>query len=384
MGIYASKPFDVLDPSALDMIEGNADHILQNIGLDLQGDPTSLDAMSSVGARIEGDRIYIDAAILRDLIATAPASFEWQGPTGKTSVRIGGDRPVMTPTFGPPRVKLSDGTIRMGTLEDYRHLVQICDEAPVMDSTGFLLCIAHRNGAMVDHMEMAQAHLELSQKPMMGAVISEHALRDIASAVGASKPDPPCRLFHMINLTPPLVYQSNPLRCLRASAELGQATGIWSYMMMGATAPVTVAGALSQGLAEVMVGLALTQIYRPGAPVVGGIFATPFSMQFMGPTFGTPESHLTHIAGCQLIRRLGIPTRGDGMLSSSKLNDAQAGYEGAAAFGGSMAGGADLILHAAGWSEFGRLYDIEKLKSDCALISQSLGANVVPLRSGPL
>ncbi len=370
MNMHVAKPFDVLDPKALDIIERNADQILETIGVELQGDPVSLEAMSSVGARVEGERVYVRSEVLRAIISKAPSAFDWEGPTGKTSVRVGGDRPVLTPTFGPPKVKLSDGTVRMGTLEDYRELVSICDASPVLDSTGFLLCIAHRNGAMVGHMQMLQAHLELSEKPIMGTVISEEALRDIATAVGVTGPNPPCRLFHMINLTPPLVYQPNPLQCLRASAELGQATGVWSYMMMGATAPVTLAGALAQGLAEVMVGLALTQTYNPGAPVVGGLFATPFSMQFMGPTFGTPESQLAHIAGCQLIRRLGIPTRGDGMLSSSKLNDAQAGYEGAAAFGGSMIGGADLILHAAGWSEFGRLYDVEKLKSDCDLIAQ--------------
>ncbi|WP_416536323.1 MULTISPECIES: trimethylamine methyltransferase family protein [unclassified Phaeobacter] len=71
----------------------------------------------------------------------------------------------------------------------------------------------------------------------------------------------------------------------------------------------------------------MTQIYRPGTPVIGGIFATPFSMQFMGPIFGTPESHLAQLAGCQLVRRLGVPCRGDGLVKSSKINDAQAGYE---------------------------------------------------------
>ncbi|MEO0921392.1 MAG: trimethylamine methyltransferase family protein, partial [Pseudomonadota bacterium] len=170
----------------------------------------------------------------------------------------------------------------------------------------------------------------------------------------------------------PLTYQVNPLRCLRASAELGQGTVISSYMMMGATSPVMMAGALAQGLAEILVGLALTQIYRPGAPVVGGIFATPFSMQFMGPVFGTPESHLVQLAACQLIRRLGIPVRGDGMISSSKLNDAQAGYEGAGVLGASLLGGADLILHSAGWLEAGRLVSLEKCQTDMAWIEQVL------------
>lgn len=93
-------------------------------------------------------------------------------------------------------------------------------------------------------------------------------------------------------------------------------------MMMGGTSPVTVAGAMAQGLAEYMVGLALTQIYRLGTPVVGGIFATPFSMQFMGPVYGTAETHLAQLIGCHLVRRLGVPCRGDGLVTSSKINDA--------------------------------------------------------------
>lgn len=80
-----------------------------------------------------------------------------------------------------------------------------------------------------------------------------------------------------------------------------------SYMMMGATSPVTVAGALAQGLAETMLALALTQIWRPGVPVVGGIFATQFSMRYMGPMFGLPEAQLVQMASVQLMRRLGDP-----------------------------------------------------------------------------
>lgn len=221
-------------------------------------------------------------------------------------------------------------------------------------------------------MELARAHLALSEKPMMGTVLSEGALREVANAAGITNSQSGCRLLHLVNLTPPLVYQANPLRCLRASAEFGQASLVVSYMMVGATAPVTVAGALAQGLAEIMVGLALTQIYHPGSPVIGGIFATPFSMQFMGQIFGTPESHLAQLAGCQLVRRLGIPCRGDGLITSSKINDAQAGYEGASALGASLTGGADLILHAAGWLEFGRTVGIDKLKSDEAILNSQL------------
>ncbi len=372
-------PFALLEAHSLTAIEEQAARILDEIGVELQGDPESLEAMEAVGARIEGERVRVDAEPLRALIGQAPDRFVWQGQSAAASVTVGGDRPVLVPFYGPPNVRQADGRTRPGTLRDYRDLVRFCEASPALDSTGFQLCIAHEGQELVPYMELARAHLELSDKPMMGTVLSEEALRNVAAAAGVGSAADGCRLLHLINLTPPLVYQQNPLRCLRASARMGQASLVTSYMMMGATAPVTVAGALAQGLAEIMVGLALTQIYRPGAPVVGGLFATPFSMQFMGPVFGTPESHLAQIAGCQLVRRLGIPCRGDGLLTSSKINDAQAGYEGASALGASLAAGADLILHAAGWLEFGRTVGLDKLRADEALLRASLSqATAVP------
>jgi trimethylamine--corrinoid protein Co-methyltransferase len=372
-------PYALLEAHSLTAIEEQAARILDEIGVELQGDPESLEAMEAVGARIEGERVRVDAEPLRALIGQAPDRFLWQGQSAAASVTVGGDRPVLVPFYGPPNVRQADGRTRPGTLRDYQDLVRFCEASPALDSTGFQLCIAHEGQELVPYMELARAHLELSDKPMMGTVLSEEALRNVAAAAGVGSAADGCRLLHLINLTPPLVYQQNPLRCLRASARMGQASLVTSYMMMGATAPVTVAGALAQGLAEIMVGLALTQIYRPGAPVVAGLFATPFSMQFMGPVFGTPESHLAQIAGCQLVRRLGIPCRGDGLLTSSKINDAQAGYEGASALGASLAAGADLILHAAGWLEFGRTVGLDKLRADEALLRASLSqATAVP------
>nr|WP_254440671.1 trimethylamine methyltransferase family protein [Ruegeria sp. HKCCA6837] len=367
--------YALLDETALTTIEAQAAQILDEVGVELQGDPQSLDAMASVGARIEGERVRADADVLRQLISQAPSSFVWRGKTDEASVRVGGGEPVFVPFYGPPNVRNHDGDLALGQLEDYRQIVRLCDQSRILDSTGFQLCIAHRGEELMPYTELAQAHLELSDKPMMGTVVSEEALRDVANLAGHQDG---CRLLHLINLTPPLVYQPNPLRCLRASSELGQASLVASYMMMGATAPVTVAGALAQGLAEIMVGLSLTQIYRAGCPVVGGLFATPFSMQFMGPVFGTPESQLAQIAGCQLVKRLGIPCRGDGLVTSSKLNDAQAGYEGAGAVSASLLGGADLILHSAGWLEFGRTIGMEKLVSDEALIATNPYLRKIP------
>lgn len=360
--------FALLDETALSQIERQADAILSTVGLRLQDDPQSLAVLADHGARIEGDRVFIDGDRLRALIAKAPRHFIWRGAVPARDVIVGGARAVYAPTFGTPVVALPANQRVLGTLDDYRTLVRFCDRSTLLDTTGFLLCIVHDRPEETRHLDMARAHLALSQKPMMGTVMSEAALRDVVAEVGARPEAGACRLLHMINTTPPMVLQSNPLKCLRAASELGQGSLVSSYMMMGATSPVTLAGSLAQGLAEVMVGLALTQIWRPGVPVVGGIFGTQFSMRFMGPMFGLPEAQLVQIAGAQLIHRLGVPCRGDGMLTSSKLNDAQAGYEGALTLFSSRASGADLILHSIGWSEFGRTQDRAKGAADEALV----------------
>jgi len=323
--------------------------------------------------------VRIDGATLRAQIAFAPKQFEWRGTEANKSVTIGNEHPVFAPCFGPPMVQRDPELRRAGVLRDYRDLVELYDRSALLGTTGYLCCIAHDAAQEDVHLRMAEVHLEISGKPMMGCVLSEQALIDVADMAGASADEASCSLLHMINTTPPLVYQVNPLQCLRAAALRGQACMVSSYMMSGATGPVSVKGCLAQGLAEVMIGLALTQIYRPGTPIVGGIFATPFSMRYMGPEFGSPQAYLAQIAGIQLIHRLGIPSRGDGMLTSSKTNDAQAGYEGTGTVNASLFGGADLILHSTGWLEFGRTIDFAKCRWDEQVVRQEIqSAQAVP------
>ena len=363
-----SAAYALLDEKALQAIEQAADHILAEVGIEIQDDPETLAALADQGGVITENRVRIRGGLLRERIASAPRQFIWRGNHPDRDVTVGGDRPVFAPSYGTPNAETLPGQRGLGTLEDYQALVDACEQSTLLDSTGFLLTIAHDRPEETRHLDMARLHLTRSTKPMMGTIISDAALRAVVAESGA-RPEPgACRLLHMINATPPLVYQANPLRCLRAAAELGQGSLVSSYMMMGATAPTTLAGCLAQGLAEVMLGLALTQIWRPGVPVVGGLFAIPFSMQYMGPIFGGPESQLVQMAGVQLVHRLGVPARGDGMVTSSKINDAQAGYDGANTLGAARRSGADLILHTTGWLEAGRTQNLWKFRSDEAII----------------
>ena len=115
---------------------------------------------------------------------------------------------------------------------------------------------------------------------------------------------------------------------LRAYARANQAAVIVPFILGGAMGPVTNAGAIAQSLAETMAGCALTQLERPGAPVIFGNFLSSMSLRSGSPTFGTPEPAIGSMVIGQLARRLNLPLRCSGNFTTSKLPDAQAMNEG--------------------------------------------------------
>jgi len=151
---------------------------------------------------------------------------------------------------------------------------------------------------------------------------------------------------------------------LETYAAAGQACIVSPFIVGGAMAPVSVAGTLTQVLAEVLAGVAYSQLIRPGAPVIFGAFVTSIDMNSGAPTFGTPEAaQITYGAG-QLARRLRLPFRSAGSFCGSKLPDAQAAYETANTLNNGLLAGVNFMLHACGWLEGGLVASYEKFVMD--------------------
>jgi trimethylamine--corrinoid protein Co-methyltransferase len=370
---------ELLGDSAIDIIIEGADRILGEVGIQVD-DAETLDHLSVAGATVHpSGRVRWAIGAAREVLATAPRSFELQSRNPALSVRIGGAGPVFAPVYGPPNVIDDHGARRPATMADYTALVRIASDAAGLQTTGHMICVP----SDVDEPErddvMARAHLAISDKPFMGTTANEDATRSVieltAAAFTASGiAAPGCRLLHLCNSIPPLTWRSRMLGVLRASGSSGQGTVVASFQMLGATGPVSVLGALSQGLAEVVVGAALTQLYRPGAPVVMGIYAIPFDMRSMLPRFGDPISAFVQSGSAQLARRLGVPALGYGGVTSSKVDDAQAGFESAGATRIAVDSGADFVLHAAGWLENGRTVSFAKFRREAATLQDHAGS----------
>jgi trimethylamine--corrinoid protein Co-methyltransferase len=168
----------------------------------------------------------------------------------------------------------------------------------------------------------------------------------------------------LININSPLTFDSIMMGALEVFAKNNQASIVSPFIVGGAMAPVSIAGTLTQVLAEVLAGVAYSQIIRPGSPVIMGTFVASIDMNSGAPTFGTPEaSHITYGAG-QLARRLGLPYRSAGSFCGSKLPDAQAAYETANSLQMGLLSGVNFMLHSCGWLEGGLVASFEKFVMD--------------------
>ena len=163
-------------------------------------------------------------------------------------------------------------------------------------------------------------------------------------------------------------------------ARANQAAVIVPFILGGAMGPVTNAGAIAQAHAETMVGCAMTQLERPGAPVIYGNFLSSMSLRSGSPTFGTPEPAIGSMVVGQLARRLNLPLRCAGSFTTSKLPDGQAMQESVMSMLSAVHCGANFILHSAGFLDGLLSMSYEKFMLDadfCGALHSYIGGVTV-------
>ncbi|HJU48060.1 MAG TPA: trimethylamine methyltransferase family protein, partial [Gaiellaceae bacterium] len=363
------QPYEVLSDEGLELIEHNADTILEQVGIDFRDAPDAVELLRGAGAEIEGERVRFPRGLARRLVqATAPAQFTQVARNPERSVEIGGLHTVLAPAYGSPFVRDLDGGRRYGTIEDFRNFVKLAYATPWLHHSGGTVCEPVDLPVNKRHYDMVYAHLRYSDKPFMGSVTHPTRAEDTVEMArivfGADVLEEHTAILSLANANSPLVWDSTMLGAARAYAEANQAVLITPFILAGAMSPATAAGAATQTLAEAMAGMAYCQLVRPGAPVVFGSFASSLSMQTGAPTFGTPEPALMLYTMAALARRLGVPFRSGGALCASKIADAQAAYESANTMQPTMLGGVNFVLHAAGWLEGGLTMGYEKFMLD--------------------
>ncbi len=385
---HSRNPFAPLEPLSAEQVRQIDDasmRILEEVGIDFL-DGEALDLWAAAGADVDhaAQHVRIDRVLLRQLIGRAPAQFTLRARNPERSLLIGGDAINFATVGGAPFYSDLESGRRPGTLADFRRMVQLAQQCGPIHMVEGLLVEPQDVPVAVRHLEKALAQFTLSDKALTAAAHGRAVAADYMAmaaivyggeAVLAGGPVSAA----VVNANSPLRFDERMLGGLIGYARLGQATVITPFILAGAMSPVTLAAAIAQQNAEALAGIALTQLVRPGVPVVYGGFTTNIDMQTGSPAFGTPEGALALLCDGQLARHYGVPFRGSGGLNNAKSVDAQASYETQFSLWPAVMAHANLILHSAGWLEAGLVCSLEKFIVDVEglAVMQRLLAGVV-------
>jgi trimethylamine--corrinoid protein Co-methyltransferase len=349
--------------------------------------PAAREFFVQAGARVEGETVRLDPALVAEQLATVPAAFTLEARNPLKSLRIGGAFCVYASVGGPAYVMCNDKGRRDGTFAEMCDFLRLVQGLNVIHQEGGCPFEPLDLPANTRHLDIYHAqirHLDKSwQTQTLGHARTMDGIEMAAIMLGTTAEGLRERpvLLGIINTNSPLQLDVPMAEGLIAMAAHGQVNVITPFTLAGAMAPVTLAGALVLQHAEALAGIVLTQIVRPGVPVMYGGFTSNVDMRSGSPAFGTPEYAKSAQASGQLARHIGVPFRSSNVTAANEV-DAQAAYESQMALWGALTGGAHLLEHAAGWLHGGLTASFEKLILDAEML-QMMDAYFEPMATDP-
>lgn len=350
--------YDILGEENLVKIEAGVDRILAELGIEFRDDPETVSLFENAGGKVTPVsediwNIKFEPGLIRELLKTVPARFTQHARNPANSVEIGGDAMVFAPAYGSPFIMDMDKDRRYGTLDDFENLIKLGQSSPWLHHSGGTICEPTDIPVNKRHLDMVYAHMRYSDRGFLGSITAPERAADSVDMCrilfGTEFVENNCVIMGNFNSTSPLVWDGIATEGIRTYAEAGQGSILLPFLLGGAVSPVTMAGTVAQGLAESMVGCALTQLVRPGVPAVLGSFFSTISLRSGSPTFGTPEPALSSLVMGQLARRLNMPLRCAGNFSTSKRPDGQAMSQAMMSMMSAVQSGSNYILHSAGF-----------------------------------
>jgi trimethylamine--corrinoid protein Co-methyltransferase len=367
-------PVEIFDAEQVERVLGAAWRILEEGGLEIRSD-RARGILRRGGAVVDDATamVRIGREVVRAHCVHAPERFVLHARNPARDLHVGGRVVNFGPVNGTPHVTDLAGGRRYGTLEDFRAILKVTHALGVLHWQGGVVTEPVDLPVPVRHLEIYRAHAECSDIVWaargVGGVQAVDAIRMSAIEHGTTPEGLAARptLLSVTNVNSPRRVDEEILDNIMTMAEHGQCVCITPFTLMGAMAPVTLAGALALQTAEAMGIITLVQMIRPGCPAVLGGFTSNVDMRTGSPAFGTPEYVHATLGGAQIARALRIPYRSSAVCASP-APDAQAAWETGFSLWASVMSHSHLINHAAGWLEGGLAASFEKVVLDAEML----------------
>ena len=363
--------YELLSEDALATLDGGWRRLVSEIGVEF-GTERALSLFRAAGQKVEDHVVYFDPDFILEQVALAPREFDVQARNPANSVHIGGDDMVFGSVYGAPFVREGD-VRRDAKMDDFRNFCKLAQSFSAMDSAGGIIVEPEDMPLDSRHLDMVYALQTVTDKIYMGNVVSGVNARDTLAMTeilfgGRESIERTPATISIINCNSPLRWDERMLDALFEYSAANQAVVLTPFLLMGAMSPVSVPATLVQQIAEALTGVALSQLIRPGSPVIFGSFLSNIDMQSGSPQFGTPESAVGLLCTGQIARHFGLPVRSGGGLTASQMPDAQAAYEAVMTMVPTFLAGINWVMHAAGWLESGLVTSYEKYVLDVQIL----------------
>lgn len=368
------RPIEVLSADQLEAIHEASLTVLEDIGIEFMGD-AALDLLAASGAEVDRDSrlVRFDRGLVAEMLAKARPSVTLTPRNPERTIVLGGNHINFGLVAGPPNVHDFERGRRSGNYEDYCRLLSLAQSFNIIHLVGNQPVAPIELPAESRHLDCYVANVTYTDRVYHCSAIGRGRAFDgidiaaISRGLSREQIAESPSVLTIISVNSPRRFDAAMSDGLMAMAEWGQCVVVTPFTLMGAMTPVTLAAALTQQNAEALAGIALTQMVRPGAPVVYGAFTSNVDMKSGAPAFGTPENTKASLAGGQLARRYALPYRSSNS-SASNIVDAQAAYESEMTLWGAVMGHANLVYHGAGWMEGGLTASFEKIVLDAEMM----------------
>ncbi len=371
------NPFPLMEVFPADQIADmheSALRLLQDLGVKCLL-PEARRIFAKAGARVNEDSemVFIGRDMVEAAVASAPKSIACRAGARRRDFTLELGSLVFQPGAGAPNATDLERGRRPASGQDYIEFLKLTHHFDVFQMISPQV-EPQDVPTHLRHYFTTQAQMELTDKfPFFfsrGTPQVMDCFEMLSAARGLTddefRGNPHC--YTIINTNSPRTLDIPMAQGLIDFARHGQMSIITPFTLMGAMAPITVAGAITLSHAEALAALTLTQLTNPGAPVCYGTFTSNVDMKSGAPAFGTPSHFQASLAAGQLARHLGLPWR-SAAGSASNVNDVQAANENQFGLWGCLMAGATVIIHSAGWLEGGLTVSFEKMISDAEVLN---------------
>ncbi|MEQ3710137.1 MAG: trimethylamine methyltransferase family protein [Tateyamaria sp.] len=345
-----------MSPEQVEKIDAASMDILENVGVVFR-DPIALEDWMRAGAKVVGETVYLDRAMVRELIATIPETFTYHARNPANNLPFGADHSIFVPMTGAPYLRDLDDVRRNPTLDDLANFHKLSHMLPAMHSSAHHIVEPYDHPISQRHLRITYSSMKHSDKTFMGMTTSPKNAEDVLDMAAILFGEEFLETHPVItgncNGNSPLVWDETMLGAMRAFCRRNQPVLCSPFVLGGANTPASTPATVAQLNAEALSALAYTQVIRKGCPAIYGHYLSTVSMKSGAPMAGTPEISLMNFMIGQMARHYGVPWRTSNTLGGAKTFDAQAGYESAMTLNAVMMAGAHYIWHSAGWNEAG-------------------------------